>query len=510
MQDIGTDQNTQNETAVIAFGQNVIAVYKSSNKNVAGFGPPDFSCPDGPWYPPIVPQGDGWAVSHDGGVTFTDKGTFPVLSNVVVFVQTADNGSSGYFVTTNMGDIADPALARDNTSGAIYFAALTQRSSVYYPNGTNQPGRIYAPVWRSINNGDTVQAPVNASAGLTNQAWNDITDGPVVVVDNFPGTGQGDVYLSFAWLHPQSDIILCRSTNGGLDWQIIQQITNVCRGNVFMTTNHEVCVGWQPVQDCAHGQQAYTNTLYIDRSTNRGLSFYTTNVTHLVSNGGTNKFTRSVTAPSDDQFFGGVGSFALNPANGNFYYAYYDQPPSGTNRPNIYLRQLTNGVDWTDPIQVNVEPGGVATDQWQPTITVKPDGTKLFVAWYDRRDDPTNHYLIRMYGGFAALPITGSNAFATNFAISTASFPPVFAGTTMTGTNQFDPVYPPFPRNDGTYCPNFGGIFSPYTMGDYNRAFSENSYVHFTWGDNRNNYTATNGFTRNQADVRFIRLSWPR
>ncbi len=115
-----------------------------------------------------------------------------------------------------------------------------------------------------------------------------------------------------------------------------------------------------------------------------------------------------------------------------------------------------------------------------------------------------------MYGGFAALPITGSNAFATNFAISTASFPPVFAGTTMTGTNQFDPVYPPFPRNDGTYCPNFGGIFSPYTMGDYNRAFSENSYVHFTWGDNRNNYTATNGFTRNQADVRFIRLSWPR
>ncbi len=80
----------------------------------------------------------------------------------------------------------------------------------------------------------------------------------------------------------------------------------------------------------------------------------------------------------------------------------------------------------------------------------------------------------------------------------------------MTGTNQFDPVYPPGVRNDGTNCPTCGdGTYSPYTMGDYNRPFSDNNYVYYTWGDNRNTYTATNGFTRNQADVRFIRVSWP-
>ncbi len=147
-----------------------------------------------------------------------------------------------------------------------------------------------------------------------------------------------------------------------------------------MTTNHEVCVGWQPVQDCQGRGQPRTDSLYIARSNNRGVSFYTTNVTHQPSNGGTNMFTRSITAPSDDLFFGGVGGFAVNPATGYFYYAYYDKPPTGTNRPNIYLRQLTNGVDWSDPIQVNVEPGGVATDQWQPAVAVKSDGTKLFVA----------------------------------------------------------------------------------------------------------------------------------
>src|SRR6266568_3184009 len=198
-----------------------------------------------------------------------------------------------------------------------------------------------------------------------------------------------------------------------------------------MATNQEACLGWSLY---------YTNTFYIARSTDRGMSFYTTNVTHLPPSRIPGSFTRSITAPTNDVFAGGVPSFAVNPVNGYFYLAYYNQPPTGTNRPNIYLIQLTNGVDWSDPIQVNVEPGGVATDQWQPAIAVKPDGSRLFIAWYDRRDDPTNHSLIRIYGVFATLPITSTSAFATNFAVSTVSFPPVFAGTTMTGTNQFDPV----------------------------------------------------------------------
>ena len=220
-------------------------------------------------------------------------------------------------------------------------------------------------------------------------------------------------------------------------------------------------------------------------------------------------FTRSITAPGDDQFSGGVGDFEVNPANGNFYYAYYDQPPSATNRPNIYLRQLTNGVDWSDPIQANVEPGGVATDQWQPAITVKPDGTKLFIAWYDRRDDPTNQSLIRMYGSFATLPITSTSAFATNFAISTVTFPPAFSGT-HTNAGEYDPVYPPLADGISVSCVpgwfNYGA-FSGY-MGDYDRPFSDNNYVYYTWGDNRNT-TTNHDVTRNQADVRFIRLSWP-
>ena len=162
------------------------------------------------------------------------------------------------------------------------------------------------------------------------------------------------------------------------------------------------------------------------------------------------------------------------------------------------------------PTQVNLEPNGVATDQWQPAITVKPDGTKLFIPWYDRRDDPTNQSLIRMYGAFASLPITSTNPFATNFAISTVTFPPVFSGT-HTNAGEYDPVYPPLVDGSSVFCVpgwfNYG-TFSGY-MGDYDRASSDNSYIYYMWGDNRNT-TTNHGVTRNQADVRSVRVSWPR
>ena len=93
-------------------------------------------------------------------------------------------------------------------------------------------------------------------------------------------------------------------------------------------------------------------------------------------------------------------------------------------------------------------------------------------------------------------------------AISTVTLPPVFSGT-HTNAGEYDPVYPPLVDPNVVSCvPGwFGGGFSNY-MGDYARAFSDKNYVYYTWGDNRNT-TTNHAVTRNQADVRFIRLSWP-
>jgi hypothetical protein len=37
---------------------------------------------------------------------------------------------------------------------------------------------------------------------------------------------------------------------------------------------------------------------------------------------------------------------------------------------------------------------GGLNDQWMPVIAIKPVGNKLFVAWYDRRNDTSNNSLI--------------------------------------------------------------------------------------------------------------------
>jgi hypothetical protein len=148
----------------------------------------------------------------------------------------------------------------------------------------------------------------------------------------------------------------------------------------------------------------------------------------------------------------------------------------------------------------------VSTDQWQPSITVKPDGTKLFMSWYDRRNDTASNSLIQIYGCFASIPIT-ANSFTNNFLISTAQFPPIHSGTN-TNANTFDPVYPPiFATNDVRYCGSFNGDYRVH-MGDYDTAVCDNNFVYYSWFDGRN--TSTNGgVIRNQADIRSISVSWP-
>jgi len=178
-------------------------------------------------------------------------------------------------------------------------------------------------------------------------------------------------------------------------------------------------------------------------------------------------------------------------------------------QPNIYFIQSTNGgTTWSDPIQVNAEPtNGPPTDQWYPALAVKPDGSKLFISWYDRRNDPTNQSLIELYGAFAALPVSNAESFGTNFAISTASFPPAFTGTNDV-PGSYDPVYPPWVSfDDPRRCTSFDGLYRDFTGNDYHTAVADENYVYCTWSDNRV-WSTNQNVARPQADIRYVRLVW--
>ncbi len=66
------------------------------------------------------------------------------------------------------------------------------KTETYYPNGLTNPARIYVPFWRSTDNGETFLPPIDVFPGLLAGDPSDLADKPALVVDNFPGSGQGD------------------------------------------------------------------------------------------------------------------------------------------------------------------------------------------------------------------------------------------------------------------------------------------------------------------------------
>lgn len=359
------------------------------------------------------------------------------------------------------GNGGDPVLTRDNVSGTIYLSTVTNLS-----DPTISHNRIQ--VFRSSNDGATFTFPVNGAPGF---ATGDVLDKPWIAVDNFSGTGQRNVYLVF--LKANSGIFLTRSTDGGVTWGpsggTLIALGTVQGAFVAIGPDHAVYVFW-------YEGSFSPRQIRMRKSTNLGVGFGPViTVTSLVGTGangalGLNGGFRTNSFPQA----------AFNPVNGNIYVIYNDCTANpctttGADRGNIFFRQSTDdGSTWSAAVKLNDD--NTTRDQWQPALAVTPDGSRLFVGWYDRRLDPANS-LINTFGVFGT--ISGSTVtFGSNFRITTQSFP-VAIGQ--------DP-----------------GVLPDY-MGDYDMAVADNSFFYYTWGDNR----GSNSFHANQPDVRFKKISMP-
>jgi hypothetical protein len=157
-----------------------------------------------------------------------------------------------------------------------------------------------------------------------------------------------------------------------------------------------------------------------------------------------------------------------------------------------------------------------ANDQWMPVLAVKPDGTQLFVAWYDRRND-SNNSLMDVYGRWGTITSDGSVTFGTEFRVTTESFPPVFAGTLPDNAivGHYDPVYPPAEVNLHWHYAEWPTDPTEVTdpvyarhVGEYNGVWAEGQYVYMTWTDSRDQSLAT-VYATSQRDIRFSRFPWP-
>jgi hypothetical protein len=398
--------DTQSETSIAVFGTTVVSAYNDSfflNSNPG--------------------QITGVSRSTDRGGTFSDTGRLPTISG---------------------GDAGDPVLAHDNSSGRSYLATLS------FGNGNT------IPLFRSDDGFATyLPGSVNAAPGRSglDKEW--------MTVDNFPGPGQGNVYVVVRDFGSGNGIFLTRSTDQGN--------TFGPSGGVAVVTGGSVQGAWVTVGP-DHAVYAFwydTGHIGMRKSTDQGQTFGpAVTVTTLQTNG-----------VNGDLNLGGFRSNAfpqavVNPVNGQVYVVYNDKG-AGTDRADVFFRQSNDGgATWSSAVRVVDDTTG--RDQWQPALAVTSNGSKVGVFWYDRRNDPANN-LIDRYGAIGS--VAGDTVtFGANFRITDVSFPPAFGQ---------DP-----------------GIVPSY-MGDYDQATADGGSFYLNWGDNR---LPSRGHSGNNADVRFVRI----
>lgn len=387
--------NVQSETSVVLAGGNVVVAYNDLALNG---------------------QFTSFSVSTDGGATFTDKGALPDL-------PTDSTGSDG----------GDPVLAYDATAHTLYLATLSAFGAGIQVFTSSDDGQAFSP-------------PVNAAPG---NLQDDFLDKSWITVDNYPGSGNGNVYLTytqFAFGYAPHGIYLTRSTDGGASWGpaggllISSEGAYVQGSQVVVGPDHTVYVFWVD-------ENSYSgDILMMSKSTDQGLTFSAPITVQQLHNYGYLGLS-SINGYFNTNSFPAV---AVNPVNGDLYVAYDDVGAGADDLADVLLTQsIDGGATWTSPVRLNND--GTANDQWQPSLAVTPDGTKLGVFWYDRRFDVHNDLIDRV--GVIGSISDHSLTFGQNFRITDTSFPAM---------------------------PTYYGY-----MGDYDTATADNSYFYTTWGDNR-------------------------
>jgi len=324
-----TARDTQSETTLVVFG-------------AAGNGSTGCSAfnDSGSFVPPATPTSKftGFSWSTDGGASWTDEGTLPTNAN---------------------GDVGDPVLARSSLTGTIFLSTLQFSGS-----GIR--------VFPSTDNCNTFAAPVQGAPGKTG-----FQDKEWIAVDNFTGSGQGNVYLVERDFGPGNGIYFFRSTNNGATF-LPSGGTLIASGAANNVQGAYVTVGPDHAVYVFFFDQSSPQRIRMRRSNDQGLTFSaavtvatlaTTGVNGNLGLGGgfrTNAFPQAV----------------VNPVNGNIYVVFNDKP-AGTDKADIFFTQSTNsGLRWSARVRVNDDSG--TNDQWQPTLAVMPNGEHLFISFYDR------------------------------------------------------------------------------------------------------------------------------
>lgn len=413
-----TAQDTQSETTVVNLGDSRLVAAFNDSGSFAGGGA----------------HFTGYAYSSNSGASWTDGGTLP---------------------DSPEGDAGDPVLVHRTVDDTVFLATL----------GFNTGENIQ--VFKSTDAGHTFGPPVNGTPGFAGSG--DFQDKEWMAVDNFPGPGNGHIYLCWTRFFSGAEVRFTRSTDGGTTFgpsggTLISSGGQGCF--VVVSPNHSVHVFYY--RGTGSSGQGGDNKIFMRRSLDRGVTFQPEvqvadlATTTVNGNLGLNGGLRSNSFPHA----------TVDPTTGRLYVIYNDDPNLASEAADgdIYVARSNNGgATWLPPVKINDD--DLAGDQFFPTIAFAADGTAM-ASWYSRSHDPVNFMFHRR--GRLGDPGAGHILWDQSFQLSPDT--PIAIGQ--------DPA-----------------INTVY-MGDYDQISSAGVSFAATWSDNRDG----NAFHQFQPDVRFARL----
>ena len=293
--------------------------------------------------------------------------------------------------------IGDPVLSYDSLGNAYYVQL--------YQNG----GTYGICVAKSTNKGVTWSSTYNVSSttvGLSDKEWiaADMTNGPYsnnlyIVWRQFGSTGMRSV----------------RSTNGGANWSSPQTYTGGQGAYAAVGANGSIQGG------SVYNASLNGSSILVNRSTDGGITFSPQVVATTFVTGGivcAGRYTVKNCIRMDG-FPRMAADNSYTSSRGNVYVVYSRNPGTADVTDINFVRSTDYGVTWSAPVRVNDD--ATTTDQWMPAISVDSKTGKIFISWYDSREDPTNNLLTKIYG---TVSTDGGLTFSPNTAVSTTLFNP--------------------------------------------------------------------------------------
>jgi photosystem II stability/assembly factor-like uncharacterized protein len=365
---------------------------------------------------------------------------------------------------------ASPQNARGTTDGGLTWYL----NNPSYPGGTccdpwaahtGSGVLIYASgvsgqyIYRSTNNGQTWSAPILSVSG------NDRNH----VSAEYTGTGPYANYV-YAAMTPGN---FARSTDAGLTWQTTFTPSNSLPGCYIAVgpdggTNGG-CIMYVTNTGSDNGGRIYN----FYRSTNGGANFtlmssqsgwagyvgFYTGSRHTINN--------ARTAPHPKMAMDNSNG----PYRGRLYFVHASNDPAGNgNKPDIWLRYSTDqGATWSTRVRVNDNADPTLSDQWFPEVWCEGTTGKLYIHWYDDRENPAT-FQTAIYATYTT---DGGQTFAPSQRLGNTVFtfpnppcsPNCYKGdyTTITGNNPVC-AFSIWSDHRNATAANMGSYFPDFAM----------------------------------------------